>query len=72
MAQGNQPVVKFRIGSVTATVWCNQEKFYNTVLSKSYKDDAGDWKETDQLGHADLMNAIQVLKRSEDFIADQH
>jgi hypothetical protein len=42
------------------------------VLSKSYKDDAGDWKETDQLGHADLMNAIQVLKRSEDFIADQH
>jgi hypothetical protein len=71
MPQGNQPVVKFRIGLVTATVWQN-EKHFNTVLSKSYKDDAGDWKETDQLGHADLMNAIQVLKRSEDFIADQH
>lgn len=71
MPQGNQPVVKFRIGLVTATVWQN-EKFYNVTLSKSYKDDAGDWKDTDQLGHGDLMNAMKVLERSEDFIADQH
>jgi hypothetical protein len=71
MPQGNQPVVKFRIGSVTATIWQN-EKHFNTVLSKSYKDDAGDWNETDQLGHGDLLNAARVLKRAEDYIADQH
>jgi hypothetical protein len=33
----NQPVVKFRLGYVTATVWQNGEH-YSTVLSKSYKD----------------------------------
>ena len=71
MPQGNQPVVKFRIGLVTATVWQN-EKFYNVTLSKSYKDDAGDWKESDQFGHAELLNAMKVLERCEDFIADQH
>jgi hypothetical protein len=32
-----QPVVKFRVGFVTATVWLN-DRFYSTVLSKSYKD----------------------------------
>ena len=70
MPQGNQPVVKFRIGSVTATVWQN-EKHFNTVLSKSYKD-GDEWKETDQLGHADLLNAVRVLQRCEDYISDQH
>lgn len=70
MPQGNQPVVKYRIGSVTATVWCNQEKFYNTVLSKSYKE-GDEWRETDQLGHGDLLNAARVLKRAEEYISDQ-
>ena len=70
MPQGNQPVVKFRIGSVTATVWQN-EKHFNTVLSKSYKD-GDEWRETDQLGHGDPLNAVRVLQRCEDYISDQH
>jgi hypothetical protein len=70
MPNGNAPVVKFRLGSVTATVWQN-DKHFNTVLSKSYKD-GDDWKETDQLGHGDLLNAARVLERCEDYIADQH
>lgn len=64
-----QPVAKFRLGNVTATIWLN-DKFYSTVLSKSYKD-GDEWKETDQLGSGDLMNAVRVLQRSEDFISDQ-
>jgi hypothetical protein len=71
MPQGNQPVVKFRIGLVTATVFQN-EKFYNVSLCKSYKNDAGDWKDTGSLGHDDILNAMKVLERCEDFIADQH
>jgi hypothetical protein len=66
----NQPVVKFRLGYVTATVWLN-DKFYSTVLSKSYKDGDDQWQETDQLGSGDLMNAVRVLQRSEDFISTQ-
>jgi hypothetical protein len=69
MAKGNQPAAKFRIGFVTATVWLN-DKHYNTVLSRSYKD-GEDYKETDQLGTGDLMNAVRVLQRAEDWIAQQ-
>lgn len=66
---GNQPAAKFRIGYVTATVWQNGE-FHNVELSKSYKDN-GEWKETSSLGHGDLMNAVQCLKRAEQFISEQ-
>lgn len=64
-----QPVAKFRLGYVTATIWQN-DKFYSTVLSKSYKE-GDDWRETDQLGSGDLMNAVRVLQRAEDFVSDQ-
>lgn len=64
----NQPVKKFRIGLVTATIWQNG-KHYNTVLSKSYKD-GEDWKETDQLGHADLLNGAKLLQRAEEYVGE--
>jgi hypothetical protein len=63
----NQPVAKYRLGYVTATVWLNGEH-YNTVLSKAYKD-GEDWKDTDQLGAGDLLNAAKVLERAEMFIS---
>lgn len=65
----NQPAAKYRVGYVTATVWKN-DSYYNVVLSKAYRD-GEEWKDTDQLGHGDLMNAVHVLKRAEQFIADQ-
>ena len=69
MAKANPPAAKFRLGYVTATVWLNNEH-YNTVLSKSYKD-GEDWKETDQLDTGDLMNAVRVLQRGEEWINGQ-
>lgn len=69
MAKANQPAAKFRLGYVTATVWLN-EMHYNTVLSKSYKQE-DEWKETDQLGTGDLMNAVRVLQKAEEFISAQ-
>lgn len=65
----NPPAAKFRLGAVTATVWKN-DSHYNTVLARSYKD-GDDWKETDQLGTGDLMNAVRVLQKAEDFITSQ-
>ena len=70
----NKPVAKYRIGYVTATVWKNDNggtKFYTVNLSRSYKDEGGEWKETDGLGHGDLLNAVLVLTRAEEWIADQ-
>ncbi len=64
-----QPAAKFRVGYVSATVWKNGD-FFNVVVSKSYKD-GDEWKDSDQLGHGDIMNAVQVLKRAEQFISEQ-
>lgn len=64
-----QPAAKFRLGYVTATVWKNGD-FHNVVLSKSYKD-GDDWKDTDQLGAGDLLNAAKVLQRAEEFVSAQ-
>lgn len=65
----NQPAAKFRLGYVTATVWKN-DQFYSTVLTKSYKD-GEEFKDTDQLGSGDLMNAVRVLQHAENFISEQ-
>lgn len=70
MAKASQPAAKFRLGYVTATVWLNNEKHYNTVLSRTYKD-GEEYRETDQLGTADLLNAACLLQRSEDWISKQ-
>jgi hypothetical protein len=69
MPKANQPAHKARIGLVTATIWLNDEKFYNVVLSRSYKD-GDDWSDTDQLSHHDLLNAAKVLERAEQWISE--
>lgn len=63
------PLFKSRIGYVTATVWKN-DQFYSVKVSRSYRD-GEDWKETDNLGHADVLCAIKALERAEAFIASQ-
>jgi hypothetical protein len=74
-----KPAAEFRLGYVKATVWKNgdfystvlsRSYFYSTVLSRSYKD-GEDWKDTDQLSSGDLMNAVRVLQRAEDYISRQ-
>lgn len=67
----NPPVAKFRIGVITATIWQN-ESHYNTVLSKAFKDQqSGEWRDTDQLSHHDLLNAAKVLTSAQAWISDQ-
>jgi hypothetical protein len=70
MVQGNKPIAKFRIGYVTATIWKNADAFFSVDLVKSYKD-GQDWKETTSLSHGDLLGAMKVLERAEEFISVQ-
>jgi hypothetical protein len=63
----NQPVRKFRVGSVTAAVWKNDSGF-SVTLQKSYKED-DEWKNSQTLFHADVVCAIKALERAERFIA---
>jgi hypothetical protein len=62
------PVSKFRVGNVTAAVWKNDGGFYSVTLQRSYKED-DEWKNTDNLGHGDLLNAAEVLMRAEEYIS---
>lgn len=64
----NVPMGKFRVGSVTASVWKN-EKGWSVSLQKSYKDDMGDWQNTGNLFHGDVVCAIRALQRAEDYVA---
>jgi hypothetical protein len=65
-----QPAAKIRIGNVTAAIWKNDLGFYNVTLQKSYREKEGEaWKNTDSLGHADLLNAAKVLERCEEWMA---
>ena len=69
----NEPVKKFRIGAVTATIWKNEAEgrsFYNTTILRSYRDkETEEWKETSSYAHDDLLNVAQVAERAEAFIA---
>ena len=65
----NQPVKKFRVGSVTAAVWKNDDN-YSVTLQKSYREkDSEEWRNTDNLFHGDILNACKALERAEAFIA---
>ena len=70
MAQGNKPVERFRIGSVTAAVWKN-DNGYSITLRRSYKDAHDQWQDSDQFFPGDLLNAAKVLERAEDWISAQ-
>ncbi len=49
----NSPIETKRAGAVKATIWENQNDknqiYHSVVISRTYRDDEGDWKETSQL-----------------------
>lgn len=70
----NGPAKKFRIGYVTANVWKNDgtdRPFFTVDIQRTYKDDDGNLKNTSSLNAADLLNAAYLLKKANDWIADQ-
>ncbi len=65
----DQPVKKFRVGSVTAAVWKNENNF-SVTLQKSYREkDSEEWRNTETLFHSDILCAMKALERAEEFIA---
>ena len=65
-----QPAYKFKIGLITATIWDN-DGFYSVDLSRSYKNNEGQWQSTTSYGHADLLNIAKSAERAENWIARQ-
>ena len=65
-----QPAYKFRLGLITATIWDN-DSFYSVDMTRSYKDNEGNWQNTTSFAHADLLNVSKCAERAENWIARQ-
>ncbi len=58
-----RPVKTFKQGGVEVSVWRNAGEngdMYNTTIRNSYKDQAGDWKETKSFSPTDLAVLSQL------------
>ena len=66
----NQPAHKLKIGLITATIW-NNDGFYSVDLSRAYKTDTGDWRNTGSFHHSDLLNLAKCAERAEIWIGRQ-
>ena len=63
---------QLKVGLIRATIWKNkgtskagEETTFNTVsLSRSYKDDKGEWQHTNSLGIDDLPRAVLALNKA--------
>jgi hypothetical protein len=71
----NSPAIKFRDGTLQATVWRNTttegKTYYSVTPTRSYR--AGDdaWKETDQLNGDDLLPMAELLREAYAWIKTQ-
>lgn len=66
----NQPAHKIKLGLITATIW-NNDGFYSVDVSRSYKNDTGDWRNSASFHHSDLLNVAKCSERAEIWISRQ-
>lgn len=62
-----QPAYKVRLGLITATVWDN-DGFYSVDISRSYKNNEGQWQSTSSYSHSDLLNVAKCAERAKIWI----
>lgn len=66
----NQPARRIKLGRITATIWDNDGS-YSVDLSRSYKNDQDEWKNTTGFFHSDLLNLAKCAERAEIWISRQ-
>lgn len=71
----NPPIATKRAGAMKATIWENQNEknqiYHSVVISRTYRDDQGDWKETNQLFTDQLPLAQLVSAQAFAFIQER-
>ena len=75
-AKAAAPVHKEKLAFVEAAVWENEvgtegRTRFRVTLSKSYRDSSNAWQSTGNLDADDIMAAIEVLRRSYVWIAEE-
>ena len=59
----NKPVDTIRDGSLNATIWMNPREngnFYSVQITRSYKDEHGNWHETDSFSGSELLRVARL------------
>jgi hypothetical protein len=70
-----KPAKSFRLGSITLAIWANTDRhgrtFYTTSLSRSYRDEAGQWHSIGNLHSYDLPVVRELTTRAQDWLHAQ-
>ena len=69
----NQPVKKINDGRITAAIWKNfgeKGTFYSVTITRSFKDELGNYKDTDSFSGTDLLIVGRQAVKAYDAIAD--
>ncbi|HEY7118886.1 MAG TPA: hypothetical protein VH475_20015 [Tepidisphaeraceae bacterium] len=70
----HRPVHEIRHRNIRATIWRNETAkgpMYNVTVSRSYRDDAGEWHDSNSFAFGDLMNLAKALYDAHSAIANQ-
>lgn len=70
----NRPVHTVRYRNIKATVWLNQTAkgaMHNVTVSRSYKTDGQDWRNSSSFGQADLLPLAKALNDAHSWIHQQ-
>lgn len=68
----NQPTETLRDGSLKATIWKNEgEKgaFFSVNLSRTYKDEAGNYHDSDSFSGSELLRIAHLASRAYDQVS---
>ena len=67
MTKSNERAAKLQYGRIEVAIWKNQgdkRPFYSTTLTRSYKDDDGNWKQSSSLTGSELLVAAQAYQEA--------
>ena len=69
----NTPVQSIADGRIKAAIWKNlgeKGNFYSVTFTRSYRDDRGNWHDTDSFSGTDLLIVGRLAVRAYDAIAE--
>ncbi|MCA9274265.1 MAG: hypothetical protein KDA31_14615 [Phycisphaerales bacterium] len=68
----NTPILSLTDGRIKAAIWKNQSEkgaFYSVTFTRSYRDDTGDWHDTESFSGTELLILGRLSVRAYDAIA---
>jgi len=68
MSNKQGPVAEVRLAACRAAIWANESSngstWYNVTLSRLYKDEAGNWKDSTSFGRDELPIVAEIVRQA--------